>query len=97
LITGFTVPAAKLFLVGEGGSVIPVLYTAGRLERGVGGEGASPPLLSFPPLEQILIRAYGIDLFMRGTKGASINEQPDANNTSSGAGTFAVNLRCDTI
>jgi hypothetical protein len=45
------------------------------LERGVQvREGTQPPLKFFPPLEQILMRVYGINPFERGTQGVSINE-----------------------
>jgi hypothetical protein len=37
-------------------------------------ERAKPPLIFSPPLEQILIRASGKDLFERGIKGVSKNE-----------------------
>jgi hypothetical protein len=45
-------------------------------------EGASPPLIFSPPLEQILLWGYGINLFERGTKGVSIDEQLNANSTA---------------
>jgi hypothetical protein len=32
----------------------------------LGREGALPPLIFSPPLEQILIWAYGVNLFERG-------------------------------
>jgi hypothetical protein len=45
-------------------------------------EGAPPPLIFSPPLEQILIRAHEINQFEREIKGVSINEEPDAKSTS---------------
>jgi hypothetical protein len=44
-------------------------------------EGTSPPLIFSPPLEQLLIRVYGINLFERGIQGVSIDEQPNVNST----------------
>jgi hypothetical protein len=51
-------------------------------EGSSGERGFRPLSYSVPPLEQISIRVYGLNLFERGIQGVSINEQPDANNTN---------------
>jgi hypothetical protein len=53
----------------------PPINCPGAFKRG------AAPLFISSPLEQILIRAYGIKLFERGIKGVSISTQTDTNNT----------------